>query len=309
LVGQHASVTVTDRTPDELATRGAAAVAVAVVIWGIGPILIKLIDIPGLALAFWRLWLGFGVLAVGLACTGRRIRWEAVKLSALGGVCFGLNVLMFVNAVQRTSIAEVTLVSSFQPVLVLLVAGRLFGERVGRREIVLTAGSLVGVAIFELGAVQGPVWSLTGDLLAVGALLTFTGYYLASKQARAHLDALEYLAAALLVAAVVATPVVVLSGQSLGGMDGDSWLWMALFVLVPGAAGHLLINWAHRFVAITISSVIVVGLPVVAAVLALVFLDEPLGPLEILGGAVVVACVAAIATRPTLTVPDDALPL
>jgi drug/metabolite transporter (DMT)-like permease len=84
---------------------------------------------------------------------------------------------------------------------------------------------------------------------------------------------------------------------------------MALFVLVPGAGGHLLINWAHRFVDVTISSVIVVGLPVVAAVLALVFLDEPLGVLEIIGGVVVVGCVAAIATRPTLTVPDDSLPV
>jgi drug/metabolite transporter (DMT)-like permease len=302
-------VAVTERSSDELAARGAAAVVVAVVIWGLGPIFIKLIDIPGLALAFWRLWLGAAVVTLALAGTGRRIRWEALKLSALGGVCFGLNVLLFVNAVQRTSVAEVTLVSSFQPVLVLLVAGRMFGERVGRREITLTTGALVGVAIFELGAVQGPVWSLSGDLLAVGALVTFTGYYLASKQARVRLDALEYLASALLVAALVATPIVLLSGQSLGGINRDSWFWMALFVLVPGAGGHLLINWAHRFVDVTISSVIVVGLPVVAAVLALVFLDEPLGVLEVIGGVVVVGCVAAIATRPTLTVPDDSLPV
>jgi drug/metabolite transporter (DMT)-like permease len=117
------------------------------------------------------------------------------------------------------------------------------------------------------------------------------------------------MAAALLVAALVATPIVLLSGESLGGVHGDSRVWLALFVLVPGAGGHLLINWAHRFVDVTISSVIVVGLPVVAALLALVFLDEPLGPLEILGGVVVVACVAAIASRPRLTVAEDPLPV
>jgi drug/metabolite transporter (DMT)-like permease len=294
-------VAVTDRTDEELAARGAAAVVLAVVVWGFGPILIKKTAAPGLVLAFWRLWIGFGVLAISLAVTGRRVRWSALRRSALGGVCFGVNVALFVSAVQRTSVAEVTLVSSFQPVLVLLAAGPLFGEQAGRREIRLVVVALLGVAVFEAGAARGPVWSLSGDVLAVGALFTFTGYYLASKQAREHLDAIEYMASALLVSAIVVTPVVLISGQRLGAVDGWSWGWLLLFVVFPGAFGHFLINWAHAFVDVTISSVIVVGLPVVAALLALVFLHESLGPLEIVGGIVVVACVASIAARPTLS--------
>ena len=302
---------VTERTADELAARGAAAVLLAVVIWGFGPILIKKAGVPALVLAFWRLWLGFAVMAVALALTGRRVTRAALRRSLLGGVCFGANVALFVSAVQRTSVAEVTLVSSFQPVLVVLLAGPLFGERPGRREVVLIAAALVGVAVFEAGAMQGPVWSLSGYLLAVAALFTFTGYYLASKRVRDHLDAVEYMASSLLVSAVVITPVALLTGAPLGGVEGDSWVWLGLFVLVPGALGHFLVNWAHRFVDVTISSVIVVGLPVVAAVLAFVLLDETLGPLEIVGGLVVVACVAAIAARPTLSTAaaSDDLPL
>ncbi|MEY2565709.1 MAG: hypothetical protein QOE35_238 [Actinomycetota bacterium] len=279
------------------------------VTWGFGPILIKEIEVPGLVLAFWRLWLGFAVMALAMAATGRRVRWASVRRSAIGGACFGVNVALFVSAVQRTSVAEVTLISSFQPVLVLLVAGPLFGERPGRREIGLVAAALVGVAVFEAGAARGPVWSLSGDVLAVGALLTFTGYYLASKQVREHLDAIEYMACALLVAAAVVTPIAVLSGQPLGAVHGASWMWLALFVLFPGALGHFLVNWAHAFVDVTISSVIVVGLPVVAALLALVLLGEPLGPLEVAGGLVVITCVAAIAVRPTLSDAVEDVPI
>jgi drug/metabolite transporter (DMT)-like permease len=206
-------------------------------------------------------------------------------------------------------VAEVTLVSSFQPVLVVLLAGPLFGERPGRREIGLIAASLVGVAVFEAGAMGGPVWSLSGYLFAVGALFTFTGYYLASKKARVELDAIEYMTSALLVSALVVTPVVLASGQPLGQVHGRTWLWLGLFVLFPGALGHLLVNWAHRFVDVTISSVIVVGLPVVAALLAWVLLGETLGPLELLGGAAVIACVAAIAARPTLAAAADDVPI
>jgi drug/metabolite transporter (DMT)-like permease len=158
---------------------------------------------------------------------------------------------------------------------------------------------------------RGPVWSLSGYLFAVGALVSFTGYYLASKRARVGLDAIEYMTCALLVSALVVTPVALFSGQPLGAVHGTTWVWLALFVLVPGALGHVLVNWAHRYVDVTISSVIVVGLPVVAALLAWVLLGETLGPLELIGGLVVVLCVAAIAVRPTLsgsTAADD-LPL
>lgn len=296
---------VTEPTADELATRGAAAVVLAVVIWGFGPILIKKAGVPAVVLAFWRLWLGFGVLAIALALTGRRVRWSGVRVSALGGACFGVNVALFAAAVQRTSVAEVTLVSSFQPVLILLVAGPLFGERPGRREIFLAIASLAGVGVFEVGAMRAPSWSLAGYLLAVAALGTFTVYYLASKQVREHLDAVEYMASALLVSAVVITPIALVSGAPLGSVTGESWVWIVIFVVVPGALGHFLVNWAHRFVDVTISSLIVTGLPVVAALLAFLLLDETLGLLQIVGGAVVVLCVAAIAARPTLSSGDE----
>jgi drug/metabolite transporter (DMT)-like permease len=117
------------------------------------------------------------------------------------------------------------------------------------------------------------------------------------------------MASALLVSALVVTPVVLLSSQPLGDVHGEAWVWLALFVLFPGALGHLLVNWAHRFVDVTISSVIVVGLPVVAALLAWVILHETLGPLELLGGLAVIVCVAAIAARPTLSGAAEDLPL
>ena len=290
-------------TADEhqrLNSRATAAVVLAVIVWGFGPILIRLTELPAVVLAFYRLWFGFFVTAGLLLLARRRLTGACVKASAPGGAFFGVNVAFFVSAVQRTSVAEVTLVSSFQPVLILFLAGRMFGETVGRREIGLSIASLAGVAVFEAGAASSPVWSLSGYLFAIAALVTFTGYYLASKRVREHLDAIEYMTGALLVAAIVITPIALVARAPLGALHGESWIWLALFVLGPGAGGHLLINWAHRYVDVTVSSLIVVGLPVVAAVLAWALLDEPLGALQLVGGTVVLVCVALIATRPSV---------
>ena len=60
---------------------------------------------------------------------------------------------------------------------------------------------------------------------------------------------------------------------------------------------HLVLNWAHRFVGVTVSSVIVSANPVVAAGAAAVVLHQSLGPLQIFGGLTAILAVAIVARR------------
>jgi drug/metabolite transporter (DMT)-like permease len=178
------------------------------------------------------------------------------------------------------------------------VASRWFGERVGVREVALTALAVGGVALVVIGSSGTPVWSMRGDLLAVGALFTWAGYFVASKKARAELSALEYMSGVMGVAAIVVTPLVLVSGQPLGHLHGGDWLLLAGFVLVPGAGGHLLLSWAHRYVDVSMSSVIVVAAPVLSSLAAVVVLGESLGPLQVLGGLVVLVAIAVLVGAP-----------
>jgi drug/metabolite transporter (DMT)-like permease len=99
-------------------------------------------------------------------------------------------------------------------------------------------------------------------------------------------------------AAVVVTPVALLSGGPLGAVHAHDWLWLALFVL-GGSGGHLLVAWAHPRVDVTVSSLLLLSQPVISGVAALIVLGEPLTPLEIVGGAVVIVSVAAIVRHAT----------
>jgi drug/metabolite transporter (DMT)-like permease len=56
-------------------------------------------------------------------------------------------------------------------------------------------------------------------------------------------------------------------------------------------------NWAHRFVGVTVSSVIVAANPVVAAGAAAIFLRQSLGLVQIIGGLAAIMAVAAVAGR------------
>jgi drug/metabolite transporter (DMT)-like permease len=271
-----------------------AAIVLAVLTWGLGTVLIKVTGFPGLTFAFYRLWLGFIAMFVVLRVSGRRLTWRTLLTAAPGGVLLGLDVTFFFVAVKETSVADATIIGALQPVLVLLVAGRWFGERVGRREVMLVLLSLVGVAVVAVGSSGSPVFSVRGDLLASCALLAWTGYWLVSKRTRSRLPALEYMTGVLLTASLVITPVMLVSGSSFAATKPSDWLWLALFVLFPSTTGQAIVAWAHRYVEVWMSSLLLQGMPVVASVAAFVVLGEPLTPLVILGGALVVVATGSI---------------
>ena len=274
---------------------GLAAVAIAVTAWGFGNVLVKLTSFDGIVLSLYRLWAGFLVMLLVMRLARLRLTATAFRQSLPGGLLFGVNVAMFFSALKLTSVADATLISALQPAIVFVVAGPLFGERIGMRTIAWTTIALAGVAIVVLASAGTPAWSPLGDLLAVGAVLTFTGYFLVSKHVRVSVGPVEYVAATQLAAAIVVTPIALVSRQHLGLGSALDWTWLMTIVCVSGIGGHLLVNWAHRYVDVTVSSVMMLGVPVVGAIAAWPVLDESLGVLQVLGGVITLVALAAIA--------------
>jgi drug/metabolite transporter (DMT)-like permease len=272
---------------------GALAVTVPVVGWSFANTIVKIVDVPALSFAFWRLLMGTAVMLVVLAVSRRRMTWAMVRASAPGGVLFGFNLILFFSAIKETSIADVLVIAALQPALILLVAGRLFGERVTRREVGWVLVSVVGVVGFVVVSSGTPVWSLWGDLLALGSVIVWTAYFVVSKRARKQVQAVEYMTTVTLVATLVVTPITLVSGTGVGGLRTADWLWLALFV-ASAQGGHLLLAWAHRQVDVTVSSLIVLAETPISAVAALVVLGEPLTALQVVAGLVAVAAVGVV---------------
>jgi drug/metabolite transporter (DMT)-like permease len=272
---------------------GPAAVVLAVAGWSVTNTLIKVSDLPALTFAFWRLWIGAVVLVVATAAARRRVGWAIVRASAPGGVLLGLEIALFFSAIKRTSIVDVTMIAALQPALVLLVAGRMFNERVTGRVVALTLLSVAGVAVVAIGSAGTPAWSLAGDLFAVGSLFAWTGYFLVSKHVREEVNALEYFTVVTVVAAAVVTPITLVSGVRIAVGQPAQWFWLGLFV-VGATTGHLLLAWAHAFVDVSVSSQLMLAQPVFSAIAALVILDQPLTALAVAGGAIVLGSLWAI---------------
>src|SRR5690606_20498505 len=147
---------------------------------------------PGLGFAFHRMWMAALLYAVLSYATGRPISRQALRISAPGGLFFAFNITTFFIAVQRTSVANATVIVALQPAVLMLVGARMFGERTSLREVFWTGVSFIGATIVVFGSSTAETGDLFGDFLAFVAMLGFSGYFAASKRARETLGAFEY---------------------------------------------------------------------------------------------------------------------
>ena len=274
-------------------TLGMVGATSAVVVWGVSSVLIKQVEeLSGLGIACYRIWLGAVVITGVFTAGGGRITTRLLRLSFLGGLAFSADLVLYFVAVQETSIANATVIGALQPLLVLAVASRLFGEKPRLVEIGWGAVAVAGTALVVLGGDAGGANSLHGDLLAVGAVVAWTAYFVCSKTARQELTALEYLTGMALVAAVVIAPLPLIFHGTLGSTTAHGWLTIVFITVVNGFLGHFLMAYAHGHVTLLTLSLLTLAIPVFAAGSAAIWIHESLSPVQLAGMAVVLAALA-----------------
>ncbi|WP_436795269.1 DMT family transporter [Actinospongicola halichondriae] len=277
---------------------GIAATGLAVTIWGAASVLVKSIDgIDGVGISFYRLLFGTVLLSAVYLATGARFSRRMLWLCIPGGIAFGLDILLFFSALRETSTANATVIGALQPILLLPIGIRMFGESVDRRVMAFSFVAVAGTAVVVFGGSGLPQWSPYGDLLATGALCTWTAYFVASKSARKELGALQYFTGLTVVAFVIVTPYTFVSGADVSPGDGSDWMAIIAVTVFSGALGHVLLNWSHGRVPLQVMSLLTLLVPVVATVGAVLFLDEPVDGLQWVGMAVVLAALAVVARQ------------
>ncbi|HEY7104898.1 MAG TPA: DMT family transporter [Acidimicrobiia bacterium] len=277
----------TPRVRDEVGL-GYGAVLVVVLLWGIGPLFVRAIDSSALTIATIRNWITVPVMLTVAALARSPLTWRWFKAAVPGGLLFAVAQTLGFASFQETSLAIAAIISALSPLLIVIVAVPLFGERLTPRQILLMALSFSGVLAVVFGGGGGEGATVFGDLLAVGSLFAMTGYLLAMKHARLNdVPAAAYVAGVFLVCAVVVTPIDIVWGDAISTVNGIEWLWVTLLALLAGCTGHVLMTWAQKHVNVSVASVMVLGTTVVTSIGGWIFFDQALSAVQIAGGLLV----------------------
>ena len=108
----------------------------------------------------------------------------------------------------------------------------------------------------------------------------------------------------LIVATVALAPIALLFGGPLDPGGLHNWAWIGLLAIGSGGVGHLLINWAHDHVDLTVMSLLTLAIPVFAVVSAAIFLDEGVGWVQVFGMAIVLGALGIVVATTARAVPQ-----
>ena len=255
-------------------TLGLAGAAVAVCAWSAGTILAKGIEMGGLAIGAYRFWLFSALIIAWMAVRRTPFTWRVMKLSVWGGIALGSDIALFFSAVKLTSIVNATIIGSLQPILVGAVAARFFGEKIRPRDAIWSVVALAGVVVIVGASADNAVSNWRGDLLAVGALLSWSGYFIASKQSKGKMTSLEFTAGTSVWSGLICTPLGFLFGQDMSIPSAKNIGLLFVMIAISGIVGHVLMNWSLVRIPLWIGSTFTLLIPVFSALLAWMFFGE-----------------------------------
>lgn len=228
-------------------------------------------------------------------------RWRArdtPALLALGILGVLGNQMLFVIGLSRTSVAHGSLITATGPIFVLLGATLAGLERLTPRKLLAVLVAASGVAVLQLGRSHGGGATLAGDLIVIVSTMTFAGFTLFGKHIVAEFGSITVNVFAFAGGAVLLLPFLLwgIHTQNLAHISLSAWTGIFYMALFPSIAGYLIYAYALRYLPASRVSSVTYLQPVLATLLAVLFLREQPGP-AFAGGAALVLGGVYVAER------------
>jgi drug/metabolite transporter (DMT)-like permease len=273
--------------------------------WVAGPWAVA--EIPPLAVACLRFALAAALLFVWCRIRGVPIPLRLADAPLVIGVSLTsvvvYNILFLYGVTLAPASHGAVIVPGLIPVITLVLARLLFGERVALIRAFGAALSLAGLALVVGPAFAGDARQLTGDLLFVGGASVWAVYAILGRAAtrRFHPAAITFLAAAL--GAVIFAPLslllepgafVVLAAASPRALGGVAYLGTFGTVL-----SFVLFYVGVQRIGAARASAYGVLIPLFGVAATVTLLGEPIEPISLVGAAVVVVGLRLTQARST----------
>lgn len=261
-------------------------------------IFVRLSETGPTASAFWRGALALPLLAVwarlearGDDRTGRERRRGFDRTVLWCGIAFAADLYFWHLALLKTSVAAATLEANLAPLVMVLLAWLVFRERVSRRALAGIALALAGVVLVIAPKFQGGGHgSLAGDALGIATAFFYGVYLLTVARLRADRGTGSLMFWSTLVSAIALLPVALTEPFLPDTVRGLATLVGLAFVAQFLGQGLIAFALAHLPTAFGATGLYVQ--PVASAVYAWWLLGEALAPIQLVGGALVLAAIA-----------------
>ncbi len=213
-------------------------------------------------------------------------------LLVLGMVGFGAYQVLWTMGLTSISAGDSALLVAASPVVVAVLAGAVGMDRLTPPKASGAVLAFAGVAIVVAAGQQLTLGaSLPGDALTLGAAALWAVYAVGGTRILRRVDPLQATTWTVVGGALVLVPLGVIEGVARPPAGVTPWMLVAILYsgsLAAGIANVFVFN-AIRFIGPTRATAMQLLVPAGAVVLGAMFLQEPVGVGQVVGGIVVVA--------------------
>ncbi|MBW2091429.1 MAG: DMT family transporter [Deltaproteobacteria bacterium] len=233
--------------------------------------IVRLGEAHPVAIASWRL--GIAALIM-LPLTGGRLsllkrlgKMDYVLLF-MAGLALAAHFFSFIGAVQRTTVANATILFAMNPVITATAAYFLFKERMSVNLFLAITLGLIGAVFLGGNDLSLKPEHLAGDGLALLCTFFFSAYLLLGRKLRQTLPSMVYVSAVYGVAAIFGFLCLGFFDLPVVRYNGVTWLCFLLMALVPTVLGHTSFNHAIRYIGAGRISAATLSEPLLAGIVA-----------------------------------------
>jgi drug/metabolite transporter (DMT)-like permease len=265
---------------------------IAAAIWGGMYVVSKVVleVVPPFTLLSVRLILGTVALAVWVALRGgvpKLGRATLLQLLTIGLLGYGVSLGFQFTGTKLSTAGNGAVITAATPAFVYLFAWLLLGEKITRRKLSALLVSTLGVlAVIDPRQAQLDAELWLGNLLLVGAAVTWALYSVYVRKATRQVDSLPFSLIAFLGGMMIAFPAAgfELQSQPVGAIDANIALGILYLGIVSTAVAAYLWNKAFEILNAGVAALTFFAQPLVGAAFGALVLGEQLTPLFLAGG-------------------------
>ncbi len=183
-----------------------------------GPLLVRYADSGPIATGFWRLALAVPFLALMGWRAGFQIasaRASILGLTALAGLFFGIDIIAWHIGIFQTKLGNATLFANCASLLLVIYGIFVARKLPGKWQILAILLAFVGAGLLLSQSLELSPNNFAGDLLSLGAGVTYTVYLVIMIRVRDTTESWSALAMASTVAAFVLLPAALVAGEQI----------------------------------------------------------------------------------------------
>ncbi len=259
--------------------------AVGITALSFAGILIKLSTAPPLIIAFYRMALSSLILTpIFLLKYRKEFNYVWDYRMIIAGFLLAIHFFLWISAFEYTKVANAVIFVSLQPLFTLILEFFFAREDLRKGVVLGIVLALLGGIIISFGDSSRLFEQLRGDLLALAAAF-FAGLYLfIGRGLRKEVQYFPYIYLVYGYCTVFLGILVLISGLPPVGYPPVNYLLFLGMAIGPTLLGHSSINYAVRYIPVTLVALLLLGEPILTTVLARIILGEKITVVTIVGG-------------------------